>query len=561
MPLTPAVRFVPLGGLGEIGMNCMAMESTSEDGRDDLVIIDCGVLFDGRGLGVDVIHADFEHLFDRKDAIRALVLTHGHEDHLGAVSWFLRDFPDVPVYGPPYALALVKNRIAEHTWHRGRTLDLRPIARGERFTIGPFTFEPFQVTHSMPECMGLAIETPAGLVVHSGDFKIDDAPPDGDRFDEERLTALRFQGVRLLLSDSTNALSEGHSGGERDVAETLEELVAAAKERVIVSLFASNLHRMRALFDVARRTGRRVALFGRSIETHVRIGRELGILEDPGDVLVKREQSREIPRGKLLVLCTGSQGEAPAALPRLASGEHPDLALDRGDLVILSSRVIPGNERPILDLVETLARRGIRVLHRANDPRVHASGHAHRGEQRRLVDLVEPTAFLPVHGTFVHLEAHAALAREAGVKDTVVALNGTVVELTPDTLRVAGQVWSGRTYVDRGGEAVDGRVIGERKALAEGGVVVVSVVVDRLGRLIGDPKMDGRGVLHPEDVADVAEDLADAIERELPDLRTSRDGPDDVEIRDHVARITRRFFQREIGRKPPTLVLVHREEG
>lgn len=537
-------------------MNCMCVEH-----GDDVVLIDCGVLFDNRGLGVDLIHPDFEHLFDRRDAIRALVLTHGHEDHLGAVSWFLRDFPNVPVYGPPYALALVRHRIGEHPWHRGRALDLRPIARGERFTVGPFRFEPFQVTHSMPECMGLAIDTPAGLVVHSGDFKIDDAPPDGDRFDEERLVSFGERGVRLLLSDSTNALSQGESGRERDVADSLEDLVARADQRVIVSLFASNVHRMRAVFEIARRVHRKVALFGRSIDTHVRIARELGILPDPSDVLVRRETARELPRDRLLVVCTGSQGEAPAALPRLASGEHPDLALDRGDLVILSSRVIPGNERPILDLIETLARRGIRVVHRANDPSIHASGHAHRGEQRRFVDLVKPSAFMPVHGTFVHLEAHAGLAREAGVPQTLVALNGTIVELTPTELRSVGQVWSGRTYIDRGGESVDGRVLGERKGLAEGGVVVVSLRVDRLGRLLGSVAVDTKGILQPEDEVEVEGDVAASIEREMDELRTPKDTPSDEELREHAGRAARRFFQRELGRKPPTLVLVHRERA
>jgi ribonuclease J len=535
-------------------MNCMSIEHD-----DDIVVIDCGVLFDNRGLGVDVIHADLEHLLDHADKVRALVLTHGHEDHLGAVSWFLREFR-VPVYGPAYALALVKNRLSEHPWHKGRELDLRPIHRGARFKVGPFGFEPFQVTHSMPECMGLAIDTPAGLVVHSGDFKIDDAPPEGDRFDEDRLSSLAAEGVRLLLSDSTNALSPGTSARERDVAESLESLVLGADQRVIVSLFASNVHRMGALFDIARKAGRKVALFGRSIETHARIGRELSIITDPGDVLVARERSREVPREKLLVLCTGSQGEAPAALPRLASGEHPDLEIEPGDLVVLSSRVIPGNERPILDLIESLARRGVRVVHRANDPSVHASGHAYREEQRRLIDLVKPAAFLPVHGTFVHLSAHAAIAREAGVPETLVVLNGTIVELTPTAFRTAGHVWSGRTYIDRGGESVDGRVLKERQTLAEGGLAVISVRVDRRGRRVGEVLDDGRGVLMPEGDADLRGDLRAAVARELDEMRGVKDRFDDAEIKDTAGRAARRFFQRELGRRPPVVVLVHREE-
>ncbi len=549
--MTDAVRFVPLGGLGEIGMNCMAIEH-----EDDMVVIDCGVLFDNRGLGVDVIHADLDHLKDNQSRLRALVLTHGHEDHLGAVSYFLRDF-DVPIYGPAYALALVRIRLGEHPWHQGRKLDLRPIARGEKFTIGAFTFEPFQVTHSMPECMGLAIETPAGLVVHSGDFKIDDTPPEGDRFDEARLRDFAARGVRLLLSDSTNALTKGSSGKEVDVAESLHEIVARAEERVIVGLFASNVHRMRALFDVAHRVGRRIALFGRSVETHVRIARELGIIPDPGDLLVSRERAREIPREKLLVLCTGSQGEERAALPRLASQQHPDLTLDPGDLVILSSRIIPGNERPILDLINSLERRGIPVIHRQNDETIHASGHAHRDEQKRLIDIVKPRAFLPVHGTYMHLKAHAGIAREQGVPDVMFVENGTIVELTKDAFRTAGHVWSGRTHIDRGGEPVEGRVLGERKALAEHGIVVLSLRLDDRGRPVGVPDVVSRGVVRPEHDDEMIEDLLKFVVRELSEIRSPRLVLDPADVREHAERSVRRFFQRELGRKPIAMVLLH----
>jgi ribonuclease J len=553
--MSDAVRFVPLGGLGEIGMNCMSIEH-----GDDMVVVDCGVLFDNRGLGVDVIHADFDHLIDNRSRLRALVLTHGHEDHLGAVSYFLRDF-DVPIYGPAYALALVKVRLGEHPWNQGKKLDLRPIAPGERFTIGAFTFEPFQVTHSMPECMGLAIETPAGLVVHSGDFKIDDTPPDGDRFDEDRLRGYAARGVRLLLSDSTNALSKGSSGKEVDVAESLHEIVARADRRVIVGLFASNVHRMRALFDVARRVGRKIALFGRSVETHVRIARELGIIPDPGDLLVPRERAREIPREKLLVLCTGSQGEAPAALPRLASQQHPDLTLDPGDLVILSSRIIPGNERPILDLINQLERRGIPVLHRANDETIHASGHAHRDEQKRLIDIVRPRAFLPVHGTYVHLKSHAGIARDQGIEQVLFVENGTIVELTTDDFRTAGHVWSGRTHIDRGGEPVEGRVLGERKALAEHGIMVVSVIVDERGRAVGLPEVVSRGIVRAEHDDEMIEDLRKFVARELAEMRSNRLVLDPADVRDTAERSARRFFQRELGRKPIVMAVLHPASG
>ncbi len=545
------LRIVPLGGLGEIGMNCMALE---EGGR--IVVVDCGVLFDNRGLGVDVITADWEWLLEREDDVEALVLTHGHEDHLGAVSWFLRDF-DVPVYGPPYALALVRERMAQHPWHAGRKADLRPLLRGEVLPLGPFTFEPFQVTHSMPECMGLAIRTGQGLVVHSGDFKIDANPPPGDRFDFDRLRQLGDEGVRLLLSDSTNAMSPGHAIGEREVRDTLAETIAPLTGRVVVGLFASNVHRMRSLIDVARQVGRKIVPLGRSVDTHLRIATELRLLPDPGDVLVPRQQARALPREQVLVLATGSQGEPRAALPRLAVGSHPDLELAEGDTVVLSSRVIPGNERPILDLVETLERRGIRVLSRHTESGLHASGHAHQGELQDLMEMLRPRAFVPIHGTFVHLRAHAQLAAERGIPQILRVLNGDAVEIDGDALRVAERVWSGRIHIDQGGESVDGRVLAERRSLAELGIVVVSVSVDGKGRAVSPPKVTSSGVFHPDDDQDLVQLCERSAHRELADLVSPRLAGDPEQIADALKRGVRKVCQRELGKKPIVLAQVH----
>ncbi|MFO0714440.1 MAG: ribonuclease J [Sandaracinus sp.] len=546
------VRFIPLGGLGEIGMNCMAIE---HDGR--IVVLDCGVIFDGRGLGVDVVHADWEWLVDRQRDVVALVLTHGHEDHIGAVSYFLRDF-DVPVYGPAYALALVKNRIAEHAWHRASDIDYRVIGEGSRVDLAGMTFRPWQVTHSMPTCFGLVIETSEGVVVHTGDFKIDDTPPPGDRFAREVVEPFVEKGIALVLSDSTNALTDGRSGGELGVGEALQEIVAAAKGRVIVGLFASNVHRMRMLFEVARKTERHVVPLGRSIDTHLRIATELGILPDPHDVLVTREQGRTLPPSRTLVLATGSQGEPQAALSRLAAGSHPDLVIGEGDLVVLSSRVIPGNERPILDLVEGLERRGIRVLHRNLDPRVHVSGHAHKDEQRSLLEWLRPRAFLPVHGTYVHLRAHGQIAREAGVPEVALALNGEVVQLAEGKLRVVDRVWSGRIHIDKGGEPVDGRVLADRRSVAEWGEAVVSFAVDREGKLLGEPKITTRGVVVEADEPDFLADACDAVAHAVREIKTPRLVIDDAQLEDAARRGLRRFFGAELGKKPIVSVLVHR---
>lgn len=547
-----ALRFIPLGGLGEIGMNCMAVE---HDGK--LVVIDCGVLFDDRGLGVEVIHVDWEWLLDRREDVVALVLTHGHEDHIGAVSYFLRDF-DVPVYGPAYPIALAKHRIAEHPWHRGARIDFRVYDETSRMELAGMVLHPFPVTHSMPSCFGLVLETGAGLVVYTGDFKIDEDPPPGDRFGWDVLSPFRDRGVDLMLSDSTNAMTPGVSGGELPVGEALEELVLAHEGRVLVGLFASNLHRLRMLFDVARHTGRSVVTLGRSIETHVRIARELGLIPDPGDVLVPRERVSALSPEKTLVLATGSQGEPRAALARVAEGTHPDLTLTENELVILSSRVIPGNERPILDMIERLSRRGARVISRHDDPRVHVSGHAHRDEQRRLIEWLRPRAFLPIHGTFLHLDAHAALAREAGVPEVHRMLDGDVVEFSEGRLRTRERVWVGRVHVDRGGEPVDGRVLQERRTLAELGEAIVSLVVDEAGNLVGEAKLTTRGLVVEGDDRDLLEDACDAVERATANLRTPRLSPDDAEIEDNARRALRRFFHRELGKRPLVSALVHR---
>ncbi len=546
------LRVIPLGGLGEIGMNCLAIEHEQR-----IVVVDCGVLFDDRGLGVDVIHADWEWLLERRSDLVALVLTHGHEDHLGAVSYFLRDF-DVPVYGPAYALALVKNRVAEHPWHRGRRIDYRLLEPTSRIELAGMVIRPFQVTHSMPSSFGLVLETPDAIVVHTGDFKIDEHPPPGDRFAREVLEPFVARGITLLLSDSTNAMTPGTAGSELAVGAALEELVRAHAGRVTVGLFASNVARLRMLFDIARATDRRVLALGRSLETHIRIATELRCLPDPGDVLVPRERAGSLDPARTLVLATGSQGEPRAALARLAAGTHPDLTLGSGELVLLSSRVIPGNERPILDMIDTLARRGVKVVTRHDDPRIHVSGHAHRDEQRALLEWLRPRAFLPVHGTYLHLAAHAELAREAGVEEVRLALDGDVVELDGAKLRVRDHVWAGRVHVDRGGEPVDARVLSERRGLAELGEAVVSFAIDREGRLVGEPRIVTRGVVVEDDDRELLEDATFAVRRALQEHRTPHLVPDDDELEEAARRALRRFFFQELGKRPLVAALVHR---
>ncbi|WP_053233483.1 ribonuclease J [Sandaracinus amylolyticus] len=551
--MTAPLRLIPLGGLGEIGMNCMAIEH-----GDDILVLDCGVTFDSRGLGIDLVHADFGYVLDRREKVRGLVLTHGHEDHIGATSWFLRDIP-VPVWGPPYALALVKQRIAEHPFHDIERLDLRTMQHGVEYAIGPFSWELWRVTHSIPDAHGIVIRTPVGTIVHSGDFKIDRDPPPGDHMDLARIEEIAREGVRVMMSDSTNALTHGHSGGERQVEQSLEELVRNARDRVVIGLFASNVGRIRALLDVARTTGRKLIPMGRSVDTHLRIAEELGVITDPHDVLVPRDRARNIPREQCLIVATGSQGEGPAALPRLANGTHPDLELGAGDLVILSARIIPGNERAVLELINTLERRGISVVHRGNDPRVHVSGHAHRDEQRELIQLVRPRTFVPVHGTFMHLKAHAEIARDAGVPEVFFFENGQVIELHEDRTELAERVHSGRVHIDHF-EPVQERVIRDRTLLAQLGVVFVSLLCDQRGRILDDPQIVSRGVIDEDADYDLLEDLRDDVRDAVETMRVPEDRISDELLRDQVRRAVRRFFGRELGRKPLVYATIARVE-
>ncbi|HEX8908980.1 MAG TPA: ribonuclease J [Anaeromyxobacteraceae bacterium] len=546
--MAPPVRIVALGGLGEIGMNCLAVEC---DGR--IAVVDCGVMFPNEAIGVDVIVPDLSWLVARKERVGAVYVTHGHEDHIGALPQLLAAVK-APVHAPRFARALLEGRLRE----AGVTADVREVRPGEVRGAGegsPLSAEFVAVTHSIPDACALALRTPQGLLFHTGDFKIDEAPVGGGRFDLERVEALGREGVRLLLSDSTNAERPGSSLSESEVGAALDQAFERARGRIFVACFASNIHRIQQVADAARGLGRRLALLGRSMEQNVRLALELGYLKLAGWQLCSLEEARDLPPRELCVLTTGTQGEPRSALARLARGEHPELEVQPGDLVVLSSRYIPGNEIAIGEVMNALARLGAQVAYEEVRP-LHVSGHAQEAEQRRLLQLTRPERFVPIHGEFRHLARHAQHASLEGVAHRHLLVDGEVLELADGGARVLEErAPVGRVYADRDalGTVIEEAVVKDRRQLAESGLCAVLLCVDRTTRaVVRGPEILSRGVAGLGGAATAlrAEALR-AVEELPPGVRQDR-----AALEEALRLAVRRWFRREGGRKPAVLPIV-----
>ncbi len=552
-PLAPnGLRIVALGGLGEIGRNMTVFEHS---GR--LLIVDCGVLFpEPDQPGVDLILPDFTMLEGRLDDIEALVLTHAHEDHIGAVPYLLRRRADIPLVGSRLTLALVQSKLTEHRI----SPQTREVAEGGRLPAGPFDLEFFAVNHSIPDALAVGIRTTAGLVLHTGDFKMDQLPLDGRLTDLGGFARLGADGVDLLMADSTNAEVPGIVTSERAIAPVLAEVFAAAQQRIIVACFSSHVHRVQQVLDAAATHGRRVALVGRSMVRNMGVARELGYLRVPhvpGGLIVEPREAEEMPPERIVLISTGSQGEPMSALSRMAARDHP-IRIAEGDTVILASSLVPGNETAVSRVINDLTRLGARVVHKGN-ALVHVSGHAPAGELLYVLNLVRPANFIPVHGEWRHLRAHAELAAQTGVPDTniVIAEDGVVVDLLDGRARVTGKVPCGYVYVDglSVGEVTESS-LKDRLILGDEGFVSVVIVVDSTsGKMVAGPEIHARG----SGIDDSAfEEVLPRIEEAL--ARAAADGINDVhQLRQLVRRTVGRWVNENYRRRPmiiPVLVEV-----
>jgi ribonuclease J len=551
VPTEPSVRLIPLGGLGEIGLNMMLVES-----GDDVVAVDCGLLFpDDEMPGVDYVIPDFTYLREHRERFRAVVLTHGHEDHVGALSYLLREF-DVPVYGTPLTLAIARHRLQEQgVLERA---DLRSYEPGDEIRAGGFVIIPIRVTHSIADGIGLAIETPVGTIIHTGDFKLDPRPVDAEQPDYAKFAALGERGVLCLCSDSTNVGRPGRTGSETEVGEALQGRFAEAPGRILVATFASHIHRIQQVLNLAAAGGRKVALLGRSMVANVAVASEMGYLKVPEGLLVSLEDLGGLSARKQVILSTGSQGETHSAVSLIAAGEHKYVEVGPGDLVIFSSRVIPGNERVIGRAINALLKRGAEVLWE-DVAFVHVSGHASQEDLEQMIALTRPKYFMPVHGEYRHLLQHSRLAEKAGVPGDQIFLveDGLGLELSKSGARVLGGYPAGRVFVDGKGIGDVGQVVlRDRQLLAEAGMVVVALTVDKTtGSVVAGPEIASRGFVYMKE----SDELMDEVKQAVRSALAARQEPEviDRELIGAVVRsAVRRFINQRFDRKPVVIPLV-----
>lgn len=541
------LQVIPLGGLGEFGMNSMAIRY-----GDDIIVLDAGMMFpDAELLGVDIVTPDFAYLKENRDKVRGLLLTHGHEDHIGGVPFLLADM-NIPVYGTAFTLALVERRLEEH-----RMLDqakLNEIQPGDKVKLGPFDIEFIHVTHSTASCVALAITTPLGVIIHTGDFKVDPTPLDGRPFDLHKFAEYGKRGVLLLLSDSTNVDRPGYSESERAVAPRLEDVMLRSERRVVVSCFSSSVHRLQLIFDMAQKSGRKVGLLGRSMLSVTEIAHQLGLLHVHDNLLLRPQDIQLADPAKVCVLVSGTQGEPMSALSRVAVDNHKHLKLEKGDTVVLSARMIPGNEKPIMRMINHVARRGANLIFGHMTPPVHVSGHGYAEELRLILNLVRPKYFVPVHGEYWQLSRHAHLAkhlRDQGLEASFLMETGETLEIDKNGARKGERVLVGRVCIDSGSidEVVADLVIRDRRHLSEDGFVMPIIAIDKsTGKPEGFPEIVSRGFLS-DDNKEVLAEAKKVVSRTLETSSQEERGDWGV-MQEKIRADLKRYLTKQTARRP-----------
>ena len=540
-----SVKIIPLGGLGEFGLNMMLIEY-----GDAAIAVDCGLMFPSADLlGIDLVIPDVSYLLETRDKLKAIILTHAHEDHVGALPYILEHF-DVPVFGTRLTLGLLANKLTEHDLED--TADVRQITAGVPWDIAPFRIEGIRVTHSLMDCLALAIETPIGTIIHTGDFKIDNTPMEGEMFDFQAFAAYGEKGVLLLLSDSTNVERPGYTPSEREVGTNLEQIMQRSTGKVLVSTFSSSIPRIQQVVDISERCGRRVVLSGRSMIRNGQVAAELGYLHLPRNFMTESDRWHDLPLDQLTFLTTGSQGEPLSVLHRVALNDHKTIKIDPGDTVILSSKFIPGNEKTISNLINHLYRRGAEV-HYEKVSEIHVSGHASQEELKTMLQLTRPRYFVPIHGEYRHLVRHRRLAQDVGIPAANCFLleDGDVLELTANSAQKTKAIQVGKVFVDgKGVGDVGDIVIRDRRHLSEDGMVLVVMAIhQQSGEVVAGPDLISRGFMRAEESEEVLETAKKVVLETLGGInRETRTDP--AELKEEVRKALRRFFRKKLERHP-----------
>jgi len=544
------IRIAALGGLDEIGINSTIFETDK-----DMILIDAGLMFPEEDmLGVDIVIPDFSYIYENKDKFRALIVTHAHEDHVGAIPYLLQNV-NVPIYGTKLTLGLIRAKLKEFGLENAEMIEIQP---SKKFKIGDFEIEPIRTTHSIVDGVGFAINTDVGTIIHTGDFKIDQTPVDGKPFDLLKFSEYGSRGVKLLLSDSTNATVKGFTGSEMEIKKGFFDIFSNAKGRILLVTFASNIHRLQQVINTALETGRKVCVTGKSMLQNASIALELGYLKTPNGIIITEDELYKYPDNKVIIVTTGSQGEPMSGLSRIALGEHKKIQIKPTDTVVISAKAIPGNERAILKIINTLSRKGADVFYEGNS-NVHVSGHASQEELKLMINMVRPEYFIPIHGEYMMRRQHAKIAMDLGIKpENIFTMdNGDILELRKDSAKIVGKIRTGRVFVDgKGVGDIEDIVIRDRiKLSTDGFVVIVVTISSTTGELLSNPEIITKGLLYEEKHQKLLHEatmmVKNLINQSNIDLRT-----DSYEIKKKIRKAMNKFLFKKLMRSPMVLPII-----